>query len=1338
MVPAVVQPGSVVGGRFVVEARAGEGGMAVVYRARDLETGQPVALKVLRDDEGVDPARFVREAVLLAGLSHPAIVRYIAHGTLGGRPYLAMEWLSGEDLDQRLERAPLTVDASVALVRRVCEALAVVHPRGVVHRDIKPANIFLPDGDVHRARLLDFGIARREGQRAATGTGIVLGTPGYMAPEQVRGERGIDGRVDIFSVGCVLFECLTGQSPFDGPTPLAILARILMDDAPRVSSLRPELPAALDDLVARMMARDREVRVPDAAAVLAALDALGPLDATAGRSGAAKPAVLTHAERRIVCVIAAAMAEPEQEPNLEVTVDGRTVVSAASPHTAALAAVAAAHGAQLERLGAVSLVMFAGEGASPDGAERAARCALELAAAGAGPVALVTGRAEVHGGWAVGEAVDRALGLVEAVRGRVPEAGAVALDGVAASLLGAGFVVLPGDPGPFLVGTRDPGPEAGAGLDAEVPRPLLGRPVPFVGRGRESATLDALLAQTLAEESATAALVTGPAGIGKTRLVAEFVRRARSLHGPSLTVWTVRADPVGAGATFGLLATMLRDAAGVRGVRDLVAARARLREHFGPLLVSSLGDDAGAGALAWVAELAGVPWDEAEAPEVAAARADPQWMGDALCAGWESLVGAVTTAGPLLLVFDNAQWGDAVSMRFVARALERYADRPWMALAVGRDALHDALPRLWAAAGAQEIKVGPLLPRAAGQLCRAVLGDGAAAAQVEEVVTRAEGSPLFLEELLRARVAGDEALPASLVAIVQARVEAMEPEARRVLRAASVFGQVFARDGVAVLLGHRPTAVESLGSAPGVLDGWLDELGHREVLEPRNGPGRGAGGSGRWAFRHDLLRLAAYAMLTGADLTLGHALAGRWLRDAGEGNPLVLADHFTRGGLVLDAARALVDAAREALAGHDLDQALAHAAEARRRCEAIASDEPEGDRIVGLSRLLEAEVRMWRGEPQRGCDAAAAAMERLEEGGPDWFRAAGEYGTALGRIGARERLRAWIARTAEVVPAPEALGPWAVAFARVAVHLYYAEDFDTPDRVLAAVERGLAGRPMEPLVEARLAGARAARASARAEYDKVEDETRRSLEAYERAGDLRNAATQRLVLGMAALRTGRPEEAEGWLDPALAFASKHWLRIGQGLAQRALAQVYFLRGEHDRALVSMAQAIATLGDTEHAALQAAARCERAQMLRELGDLDGAEAEARAILAAEGNTASVEEFAYAVRAGVSLDRGLPMQALAFVRAAREVSPGDRPVLDGWPLVLVAQVQALEALGDVEGARAVAVEAWEALQVRAEGFADPGRRARFLEGVGLHATLGAMARRLGGGGSTEPGG
>src|SRR5215472_14472048 len=272
-----MDPGDVVADRFEVERLAGAGGMGAVYRAHDRHTGSAVAIKVLRMERGSKDERFAREARLLAELSHPRIVRYIAHGeTRSGQPYLVMEWLEGEDLAQRLVRLGLTIEESMRVMRRAAEGLASAHAKGLVHRDIKPSNLFLSEKDLDKVKILDFGVARiaRVGT-AITRTGVQLGTPGYMAPEQARGARQVDVRADIFSLGCVFFHCLTGKRAFKGNDPVAVLAKVLFEDAPRPSDLRPDIPPALDDLVRRMMAKEPSARPDSGAAVVSELDALG-------------------------------------------------------------------------------------------------------------------------------------------------------------------------------------------------------------------------------------------------------------------------------------------------------------------------------------------------------------------------------------------------------------------------------------------------------------------------------------------------------------------------------------------------------------------------------------------------------------------------------------------------------------------------------------------------------------------------------------------------------------------------------------------------------------------------------------------------------------------------------------------------------------------------------------------------------------------------------------------------------------------------------------------------------------------------------------------------------
>jgi serine/threonine protein kinase len=231
--------GALIGRRFLLEDMAGRGGMGTVWRARDRETGSIVAVKLMRGGDHAD--RFIREAQVLATLHHPHIVRYIDHGLTGeGDPYLAMEWLEGIDLAQRLGGAPMPIADAIRVASLAAEALVVAHARGVIHRDIKPSNLFLPRGNIEDLKVLDFGIARIAlASQAMTRTGAALGTPGYMAPEQARGERDLDARADLFALGCVLFEAVSGRAPFAGAHLMAVLAKVLFEDAPRLRELRP-------------------------------------------------------------------------------------------------------------------------------------------------------------------------------------------------------------------------------------------------------------------------------------------------------------------------------------------------------------------------------------------------------------------------------------------------------------------------------------------------------------------------------------------------------------------------------------------------------------------------------------------------------------------------------------------------------------------------------------------------------------------------------------------------------------------------------------------------------------------------------------------------------------------------------------------------------------------------------------------------------------------------------------------------------------------------------------------------------------------------------------------
>ena len=274
-IEAVPAPGQVIGGRFEIIEIAAVGGMGRVFRAVDRTTGETVALKVLMGDRE-DRPRFTREIEQLAATAHDGVVRFISHGvTSDDEPYLVMEWVDGASLASVLETRGLTVREAVAVTGRIAHALSALHREGMVHRDLKPSNLMFEGGDLERVKIIDFGIARPiGGGRRLTMTGMVVGTPGYMSPEQARGMRQLDARADVFSLGCVLYECATGWAPFSGEHSVAVRTKIVFTQPPPLQLLAPEAPDALVALLDRMLAKKRDERPRDADEVAAAIAAL--------------------------------------------------------------------------------------------------------------------------------------------------------------------------------------------------------------------------------------------------------------------------------------------------------------------------------------------------------------------------------------------------------------------------------------------------------------------------------------------------------------------------------------------------------------------------------------------------------------------------------------------------------------------------------------------------------------------------------------------------------------------------------------------------------------------------------------------------------------------------------------------------------------------------------------------------------------------------------------------------------------------------------------------------------------------------------------------------------
>ena len=1126
-----MDPGTLIDGRFAIEHEAGGGGMGRVFRARDLVADMAVALKVLRGRDAVDVERFEREATILAELEHPAIVRYVAHGvTAEGAPYLAMEWLDGEDLARTLAGRRLSLGECLVLMRRAAEALASTHARGLIHRDLKPSNLFLPDGDVTRLKVVDFGIARHTDETRLTCTGVLMGTPGYVAPEQLQGAAPLDPRTDVFSLGCVFFECLAGRPAFEGAHVMAVLAKILLQGTPSAAALRPDLPDAVDALVERMLSKSPERRPRDAGEVVAALalaldgdaalESSLPSEPRSGRLTPASqrgPVSLTHGEQRLVSVILAG--DPEA---------GDSTLRSEGGYSADLAAAVEPFGGRLELSTGRSLIVAIWSNGDPtDRAERAARCALAILARLPGaPVRVVTGRGRVAGRMVGGEVIDRG---VSALRDTCP--GIIRLDEATAGALGPRFRVEIDEGGPILRG-------ASAGLEA-APR-LLGKLTSHVGRDREIAMLEAIFDGCVSEPAAGAALVTGPAGAGKSRLFSELSARLSRREGRA-EVLVGHGDSLG-GSPFGMVTDVVRTAAGIRDGEPSASRRRKLLWW----VERRLSGRTAARTAAFLGEMTSTPFPDEIDEALVAARGDPMLMGDSMRAAWEAILAAECAAGPVLLVLEDLHWGDAATVALIDATLRNLADLPLFVLGLARPKVHARFPRLWAERSPHTIQLGPLPRRASEALVRDALGDGASPEVLARILDRGSGNPFHLQELVRAVAAGrGDAFPPSVLDAVEARLDAEGVEAKRVLRAASVFGTRFSRAGIAALLG---------GDAPAAGE-WLERLVAHELVAEAGSPA--LPDDVDYVFRHDLVREAAYATLVDDDRALGHRLAGEWLEETGHTDAMVMAEHFRRGRQPWRSIRWFVRAAEQALEASELGAAVERA-DRGVACGGATLAE------LGSLRLVQAEALVWRGELALAETRAVEATTLLPRGAQAWFRAVGLAALAAGKLGAFDRVEAWVAPAA-APPDEGAAAARIVCLSWCATYLIFGGRFAEADRLVEVIEQALDAPGADAQAVAIVHRMRSARALAAGDLAACRDGLGAALAAFEQAGDRRNACAVRSSLGFVLAELGDHESAEQALRAAMAAAYRLGLVDVAALAQRNLGRVAARLGRLDEA-----------------------------------------------------------------------------------------------------------------------------------------------------------------------------
>ncbi|MEZ4429225.1 MAG: protein kinase [Nannocystaceae bacterium] len=1074
--------GTVIAHRFRIDSWVGDGGMGTIYRAHDLQEGDAVAFKVLHEaGSAADARRFAREAQILAELSDPAIVRHVAHGRIGDGPmYLAMEWLAGEDLSARLRRGPLSLADALALVRRVSAALALAHARGVVHRDIKPSNLVVVGGELEALKVVDFGIARRVVESSSlTRTGVALGTPHYMAPEQVRGASTVGPACDVFALGVVLYEALSGRPPFVGEGVAEVFTQILFADPPPLATVAPGVPAGLAQLCDDMLAKEPGDRPADGAALLARLADLIAEEPTARPVTHAEVATPVLEQQLCTVLYAASIGA-----GLDEAIDADRT-TAPEGGLSELQRALVGLGAHVERLidGAWIITMPSAADAV-DQALLGARVAMMIRGQGLGlSLALATGKASITRRRAIGEAVERALHLLGE---RPAGSSGIWLDPLTARLLGRHFVIEPEASGLHrLVG------ELG---EADEERALLGKATPCVGRDSELGILELLYRAAVNESEARAVVITGAPGSGKSRLARELVRRLKTGEEPPQVI-EGRSEWLLAGAPHAILGSALRRLCGARRGPREADARAR----FVARIAADVDAAEAPRVVEFLAEIAGLP-EETPSPLLRAARADPKIMREQVRRAFLDWLAGAAANAPVLLILEDLQWGDALTIALIDEALRALREAPVLVLALARPELHDHFPALWREHAVHELCLGPLSRRAAQRLVHHVLG----ALDVERrdrMIAAAAGNALYLEELMRAHVeAGDDTTPVTVLAMMQARLSRLGADERQILGVASVFAAAFAETAAQALVA---------GLAPARVSQWLDQLIALDFLEatPTSAGGRAL------RFRHELMREAIYGLLLPADQLALHRAVGLLLADDGA-EPLMVAEHLARGGEPALAARWLLAAAQAAIESDDLTGA-------RGLCErALAAVEDDAVRAGLLA--LRAGVAYWESRYGECVRDTEAALGGLVVGTAPYYRAIGQAIVAAARVGdadAQRRLQA----AAEAPAAGDAVIDRFIALTRCAFQWLLAGERERAEAMVTSLEEHVPYAINDSAARAHYEHLLGIRAAVRGDMFRYARHLEVVIAAFERIGDLRNAAVERTTLAASLGQIGEVE-----------------------------------------------------------------------------------------------------------------------------------------------------------------------------------------------------------------------
>ena len=1026
-------------GPYEITEEIGKGGMATVFRAYQPSMDRHVAVKVIRasmlgDKLGRD--RFQREARVVARLEHPHLLPVYDFDGEHDPPFIVMRFLEGGTLKQVMEAGPLPPSEMIYTLRQVALALDYAHRQGVVHRDLKPSNIMIDrEGNVFVA---DFGIARvSDAPRGLTGTGVVMGTPGYMAPEQARGKAEVDGRADIYSLGVIIFEMLAGRGPFDRESPLDELMAHIQEKAPDVRDFNPALPEDISLVLRRALAKEPAQRQETAG------ELVGELAEALQADTSSAPAQLRSLTQSFAAQQLAALelaVEEARTPSdvqrqmtalyMDITDHAELLYQSEETETVrkeidrlwmAFQGMAEAAGGRLEsRTGEAGLLLWGREETQESDPEQAIQAALRMRAALEKAAQARWGESE--------EPLPFKAALITGPVLLTREAdGTTSVSGTAITLAGRlkeaappGEILVAHDTythvrGVFDVRQLPPVRMRGRNEPVEVYVVLRARPRAFrqqargiegietkmIGREPELKVLQDAMGLTIEDRETQVVTVVGEAGVGKSRLLYEFTNWV-DLMEEKLWFFEARATQPSMLQPYSL-------------TRDLFSFRFKIldndplsavHEKFEAGIASFLNGGGSRETAHMIGQLVG--FDFSESPVVKPKLEEPEAFHQEALALLGKFFLAAAGTSPVFIQVEDIHWADDRSLDLLNSLARENTAIPLFIIYMARPQLYDRRPSWGEGQGFHaRINLQPLSRLDSRRLVRELLKkvDQVPTELRDLIIDRAEGNPFYMEELVKALiddgviVKGEDSwqvqqekfsavrVPPTLVGVLQSRLDSFPPGQRTLLQRASVVGRIFWESAVVHL-----SAAE--GVTAGAVGGMLEDLREREMVFKREESA--FEGTPEYGFRHAILRDVVYETIVPSQRRGYHRLVAEWLTEAGrdrleEYNPLI-AEHYERAEAYPQAAEHLRRVAARASVVGSLDEAI----RIQQRAVGMLSEVVSPIRMhlqidLGSALAVKGSYDVALAELESGLEAARSLGERSAEA-----KALAELGRVVG------------------------------------------------------------------------------------------------------------------------------------------------------------------------------------------------------------------------------------------------------------------------------------------------------------------------------------------------------